>query len=236
MTLKLAVFDFDNTIVNENVYSTICNNLLINKCLSDKVKTDNWIERMNVLFEMNCLTEEKIKKYLKDVKIDETMKMLLKHLFNNGYEMIIISDNNSFFIDYILKDNNVRSYFKKIYTNEGRFDKNGILKLTGLNEVLKETFECYLEPNKCQPNICKRLVLSHHIKKINLKGNLIYVGDGNNDFCPAYELNESDVLCIRKGYALEKLVASEGYSSKTKAKIIYWSNGYDLTKILELKQ
>lgn len=246
---KLAVFDFDNTIIDLNVYYLIDDLLKQNipDNLNEIQDKYGWIERMNSLFESNSLNEEKIKNILNKILIDEKMKKFLKILYDNGYETIIISDNNSYFINYILEHNDVREYVKEIYTNDGYFSENGSLKLIGLNEVIfgkNYRFDCNIGLNKCEQNICKRLVLKHHFeitsKERNTSShpdNLIYVGDGVNDYCPALILTETDLFCVRKGYALENILNKNENSVKNNIKTspAYWHDGEDLIEFVKIK-
>lgn len=43
---------------------------------------------------------------------------------------------------------------------------------------------------------------------------VVYVGDGLNDLCPMLQLNKGDVGVVRRGYGLEKALASGTYNMK----------------------
>jgi 2,3-diketo-5-methylthio-1-phosphopentane phosphatase len=247
---KLAAFDFDCTIINFNVYEIMKDILDENKPGKEQLKkileTENWIARMNVLFKANSLTETKVKEKLDTIKIDDSMINFLKLLHKNNFEIIIISDNNTFFINYILKKNSLDQYIKKVYANFGEFDKTGNFIVSGLNqEVLgkkeKEVylkFECNFVPKQCFPNICKQLVLKHHLEKkcpTNSTTHLMYFGDGANDYCPSYVLKSGDYFCVRKGYKLENLITNEELKKNIKAHIMYWIDGADLNNKMREK-
>lgn len=240
---KLAIFDFDNTVVNLNVYSLI-DDLLSEKVpdnLSEIEKAFGWIARMNALFESNCLNEQKVRNVLDKILIDDKMITFMKDLFENGYEIIIISDSNTYFINYILEANRIREYVREIYANVGCFTEAGFFKLIGLNEVMhgnKFQFDCQIGLNRCAPNVCKRLVLQYHTEKhsTNQKNkHFIYVGDGLNDFCPALILNKTDVFCVRKGYALEKVfIKNENFiTDKINSNVVFWNDGDDLARLVK---
>jgi pyridoxal phosphate phosphatase PHOSPHO2 len=245
---KLAVFDFDNTIIDLNVYFLVDD--LLKQNIPDNLNEIHdkygWIERMNSLFESNSLNKEKINNILNKILIDAKMKKFLKILHDNGYETIIVSDNNSYFINYILEHNNVREYVKKMYTNEGYFSENGSFQLIGLNEVIygeNYRFDCNIGLNKCEHNICKRLVLKYHFeisskeRNTSHPDNLIYVGDGVNDYCPGLILTETDFFCVRKGHALENILIKNENSVKNNIKTspVYWHDGKDLIEFFKTK-
>jgi len=61
------------------------------------------------------------------------------------------------------------------------------------------------------------------------KKKVIYIGDGNGDFCPSLKL-ESDHLMPRTGFPLCDLVAKN--STKIKAQVHGWRDGKELHHVL----
>lgn len=249
---KLAAFDFDHTIIDVN------SDIYINKITHNKTggaekirypsdieelsNTLGWTARMNGVFD-HLLTKYNAKKEdfhecLKEIKIDDSMISLFKHLNQNGYEMIIISDANSFFIDTILKENGVEHLFSKIYTNPATFDQNECLKATPFNQIFNqngEAFKCSTQI--CEKNMCKGEILKAHIEtKVNPSEieHLIYVGDGRNDYCPGLYLKEGHFYFVRKNLRLEALLNNEsnGLKSKIVSKIFYWNNAANIIENL----
>ncbi|KAG2486783.1 hypothetical protein HYH03_014582 [Edaphochlamys debaryana] len=68
----------------------------------------------------------------------------------------------------------------------------------------------------CHANLCKRTALRKLLSELQARGltspatQLVYVGDGKNDLCPALELRPGDVVMPRVGFALHKLLAARG--------------------------
>jgi hypothetical protein len=68
---------------------------------------------------------------------------------------------------------------------------------------------------RCAPNMCKSTILIQSKLDLGLTGTssqqlrTVYVGDGFNDYCPALSLDSGDLLLVREGYALEKLLKRE---------------------------
>lgn len=246
--VKLAAFDFDHTIINEN------SDIYINKILT---KNDNisfkkykypeevempecWTDRMSRVFEymhsnFNIKSLDFIE-CLKEIKIDESMKSLINGLKSNGYELIIISDANTFFIETILNENGLEGLFNKIYTNPGHFDESEKLIVKKYSEIYNgKAYEC--ETKICSANICKGSVLEAHIKALDsmTKRHIVYVGDGTNDYCPGLYLNENDSYFIRNNHSLSKLFSrNKELCDKLKTTVNYWNDAQDIIINLNL--
>ncbi|KPI44282.1 Pyridoxal phosphate phosphatase PHOSPHO2 [Cyphellophora attinorum] len=76
---------------------------------------------------------------------------------------------------------------------------------------------------RCAPNMCKSTILIQSKLDLGLNGassqqlRTVYVGDGFNDYCPALSLDTGDLLLVREGYALEKLLKREQEEDKEAA-------------------
>merc|ERR1712127_422836 len=112
------------------------------------------------------------------------MKKLFRLLKEKNYNLIIISDANTIFIEIILKKNGLENIFnlkEDLYTNEAYFDREGCLKILPFNQVYNvngESFDC--ETKICTKNICKGEVFKNLRKKMGHYSSKcdIYVGDG----------------------------------------------------------
>lgn len=62
------------------------------------------------------------------------------------------------------------------------------------------------------------------------KKNIIYLGDGNGDFCPSLKLKESDYLMPRINFPLSDLVSKN--SNDIKAHVHGWRDGEELENVL----
>jgi pyridoxal phosphate phosphatase PHOSPHO2 len=247
---KLAVFDFDHTIINENSDIYI-NKLLIrnNDESSDfkrfkfpieieKMREKGWTNRMNAVFEymhsIYNINKSKLIDCLEEIKVDDCMLRLIDDLYQRNYHLFIISDSNTIFIETILKQNGIYSRFNTIFTNKASFDLNEKLVVVPFNHTYnpnKEPFDC--QTNICEKNICKGKVLDNIIKNHDAE-HIIYVGDGTNDYCPGLYLTQNDNYFVRKDFSLFKLLKKEiNLYQKLTAKIKYWSNADDI--LYELK-
>ncbi|RWS23519.1 pyridoxal phosphate phosphatase PHOSPHO2-like protein, partial [Leptotrombidium deliense] len=168
----LVIFDFDYSIVDCNsdtFVNSLCPDSIVPERVNKEYDGNNWTQYMAELF-----------KYLHEcgVRRDDYEKCLVKMPFVKGlndlilnlkpknnaddddscgedeYELIIISDSNSFFIETFLEYNGMENVFRKVYTNPASFDTDGCLII---NEYQRQTF-C----NISAVNICKGHVLQEY--------------------------------------------------------------------------
>jgi pyridoxal phosphate phosphatase PHOSPHO2 len=256
---KLAVFDFDNTIINANS-DTYIDKLVIEKLsqsdqdvkksfkypseIEELYNKFNWTHRMNGVFEYmkrnHDITKNDMINCLKEIKLNDSMVALLKALKDYEYELVVLSDANTIFIEEILKNHDLHTDFSKIYTNFGEFNETEQLIVKPFNETFNpngELFDC--STKICASNICKGAVLRAHLNSLHEKEinqnemSLIYVGDGHNDYCPGLCLKENDFYFVRDNFSLARLLRREKeLSDKLKSQILYWNDAADILKHL----
>lgn len=253
MITKLAVFDFDNTIIDVNS-DTFVDRILLRLTnqteekyyeypleIEQLTKSHNWTHRMNAVFSyMNSkhsVQPQNIIDCMREIVIKDSMKQLLQHLHSKEFQIIIISDANSIFIQEILLKNNLDYIFSKIYTNKAEFcDQTGCLKVQPFNESFNLNQELFNCPTQvCSTNICKGEVLKRHLCEIELSNlaEIIYVGDGRNDYCPGLCLRETDFFFVRENYSLSKLLDKRhNLRECIRSKIFKWQTAKDLLEIL----
>lgn len=243
MVKGLAVFDFDHTVVDDNTDTAVIG-LLDKSSIPESVrqlyKTDGWTSYMQSIFDIlhkKNIGKKKITETITKIKCVDGMCELIKDLKQNlGYDVIVISDSNSYFIDAWLKENNMIDYILKVFTNPAQF----------LDDSLK--IEMYHLQNYCNlstKNLCKGQIMVDFIKEQNSKGieygKVIYAGDGRNDFCPILRLGEKDVACVRDGYKCAELVLlakegrycdDDGKPYKVRSNVCVWKTGFDILKLV----
>lgn len=238
---KLAAFDFDNTIVDKNT-DYVAINLLpkgaISPDLKQLYKQDGWTNYMQGIFELlfkHQIKEAIIKKAMKEIPPTSGMCYLIKQLSETlNYDIIIISDSNSYFINTWLDAHGLQENILQVFTNTAKFE-NDLLKI----QMYHLQDHCKLSTK----NLCKGQILEDFIEaqdKINVKyEKIVYVGDGSNDFCPILRLKETDLACVREDYKCAKMVAetqsgnpidATGVPYKIKAEILVWNTAFDILK------
>ena len=248
---KIAVFDFNHTLIDTN------SDYYINKLIEEKdqffqfpneienlyTKFD-WTSRMNAaiefMFDFYGVDTNRILECLKEIRIDDAMIKLLKVLRENRFELIILSDSNQVFIETILRENRVFELIDKIYTNPSYLDEANNLKIIPFNRVFNfngEVFEC--DTQLCEKNMCKGTVLKRHLenykKSRNKEIQIVYVGDGRNDFCPGLVLTERDFYFVKKKFPLDELLQNvSDLSKKLLSRPLFWNNARHIIDSLNL--
>ena len=109
-----------------------------------------------------------------------------------------------------------------IITNPARFDTE---RLCINRYITPETpHNC---PNMCSLNLCKGKALKEYILEKQFE-QIIYCGDGKNDFCPGTIMKASDILFMRKGMGLHRHLMKGGNREKMVCTIVEWGNHEEL--------
>ncbi|XP_052763731.1 pyridoxal phosphate phosphatase PHOSPHO2-like [Mya arenaria] len=241
MSLKpkiLVAFDFDHTVVDGNTdieITKLCPEGKVPAEIKKKHKKTGWTPYMGAIFKFlkdHNISAKEMKETIQGIPLNEGMEELLKYLDNEIFEVIVISDSNSVFIDDSLEKHGFKDVIKTIYTNPAYYDESGLLHI-----------EFYHTQDWCDlstENLCKGHILDEHIKQSSTKfSHILYIGDGYNDLCPALRLNKEDYVFPRVGFTLWKKInklekyAEEEDDSEIRAKIVDWSSGLDILKVIE---
>ncbi|ALC49027.1 CG12237 [Drosophila busckii] len=229
---RLAAFDFDHTIVSQNT-DTVVRDLLPTELITsnalNRLENDSWTEYMAEVFRMlhaQQVTEARIRDTIRGIPEVPGFVRLIKHLHKKlNFDLIIISDSNSVFIDEWVRAHNLSDCFQAIFTNPAEFDENGLL----LVRPHHQQTDCKLSAS----NLCKGRVLEHFVIEQDLRHNIrydhvFYVGDGNNDICPVLRQRACDFACARQGFAMEKHLIKNRNKLKLRANLLIWRNGFEL--------
>ncbi|XP_056633294.1 pyridoxal phosphate phosphatase PHOSPHO2-like [Diorhabda sublineata] len=243
MEKKLAVFDFDHTIVQDNS-DVVAINLIDPKKIPPELKklhkSDGWTLFMQEIFQLlhkYDIKEDKIKSVIVSLEEVEGMGKLIRKLKELNFDVIIISDSNTYFINAWLEANNLSQYVYKVFSNPAYFNEAGVLIIS--------MYHLQTTCNLSTKNLCKGQIMEDFIKAQKDKGisyeKIIYCGDGMNDYCPILKLNKTDLACVRKGYKCVELVkkSKDGFDVDetgncriVNANLCVWSNGNDIYSLL----
>eukprot|EP00092_Neocalanus_flemingeri_P024558 GFUD01026636.1.p1 GENE.GFUD01026636.1~~GFUD01026636.1.p1 ORF type:complete len:243 (+),score=66.13 GFUD01026636.1:44-772(+) len=234
----LLVFDFDHTVTNLNTDvevqklapgGEIPASSEMRGLYSDK----GWTDFMGAVFALlheNNVTQAEILSLMAGMAFTPHMISLLEESVRDlGATIIIISDSNSVFIEHILKVRKLDHLVDKVFTNPANWTKEGKLVIKPYHH--QET--CTLSTK----NLCKGQILEDYISTSGKGFNLVcYVGDGKNDFCPSLRLSDSDLVCVREGFSLEKYIpqmTEKGHHIK--AEVIGWNSADQILSKLKEK-
>jgi pyridoxal phosphate phosphatase PHOSPHO2 len=85
--------------------------------------------------------------------------------------------------------------------------------------------------------MCKRQILQAHWQGLangSQQGpRIVYVGDGGNDLCPAQSMGPEDILFVRAGYGLEKLLQDPAVRATVKARVHVWQSAAEICDVLQ---
>jgi pyridoxal phosphate phosphatase PHOSPHO2 len=266
---KLAAFDFDYTIINANS-NNVLSKLVIERKIPTARKTtpsmaelnhfvygeeierlgeahrdDNTV-RCNAIYAYmhaaHGITRSHMEQCLKCVEVGPAWPRLFTKLQEAGYDLIIVSDSNTFLIEAILKHNGLSHFFRstapndsKIFANGAAFDSTGCLRVTPLNASFNEAgkrFNCGCQ--FCKRNMCKGEVVTRYLARRKNVAEVIYVGDGKIDYCAGMRLGSTDHFLVRKNMALHKLMHEPQYGTAVKARVSYWKSAEDILNLLKL--
>lgn len=248
MTKKLAVFDFDHTIIHDNS-DIVVMNMIDQKKIPATIKqlhrSDGWTAFMQAIFNLlhnHSITEDKIKNIVDNLPGVPGMSDLIKELSEKlNSDVIIISDSNSYFINTWLEAKGLKKNVVKVFTNPAYFDNRGLLNITMYH---LQDF-CKLSTK----NLCKGQIMEDFIEQQKCNGTLynqvIYCGDGLNDFCPILRLREDDLACVRKKFKCAEIVKKSkdglykdesGQYRVVKANIIEWDTGFEILDYIKKSQ
>ncbi|KAK9732019.1 putative Phosphatase [Popillia japonica] len=156
-----------------------------------------------------------------------------------GYDIIIISDSNTYFIDTWLNKHSFTKNIDKVFTNPANF-VDGLLKI----EMYHLQSDCKLSTK----NLCKGRILDEYLAAQKNNGiiydRVIYVGDGTNDLCPILRLQQDDLACVRANYKCAELVNllrlgqpidKSGKIYNVKSQVLIWQNGCDILSYVKNK-
>eukprot|EP00741_Cyanophora_paradoxa_P022686 tig00021493_g21909.t1 len=162
---------------------------------------------------------EDLARALQTCTLHPAMLEVLRESHARGFELRIISDANTNFIDTICRHYGVAELFSHVYTNPAHLESSGRgpLRVRPYHAPELPPHGCPL----CPPNLCKGSI----VRSILAEGSwarIVYLGDGGGDFCPATCLRECDLLLPRESWALhEKIMKDAGAS--VRARLAPWS-------------
>lgn len=253
----LAAFDFDHTVVSGNT-DLVAMELLgdntpdVNK-YSEISYPNGWVSYMQYIFEMlrdHNISEHTIREAMRNVPANPGMITLIKTMHDDhDFDIIIISDANTLFIDTWLAANGLTDYVKRVFSHKAEFSADdGSLRIKP-HEVRST---CPLSMGSI--NICKGKVLKDFIAECRSNEALVYlsvyyVGDGSNDVCPVMRLGKQDFACPRAGFKLDmyiknlEKISSEATNDQTsdnvdseqllpKATVLRWKHGDELLELI----
>jgi 2,3-diketo-5-methylthio-1-phosphopentane phosphatase len=163
--------DFDGTLSQQDVGEEIFNEFgderqvkkIIDDLLSDKISSkQSWFELCN---SVSSISENELNKFLETMLIESTFPSFQEYCKEQNFEIYVLSDGFDFYIDRILKNNNIDGLV--VYANH--------LEIT--EGKLIPSFPYYDDASFSSAN-CKRNHILNHSSEDDFT---VFIGDGNSD-------------------------------------------------------
>ncbi|XP_072312532.1 probable phosphatase phospho1 [Eucyclogobius newberryi] len=241
----LVLFDFDETIINENSDDAVVRALpdqQLPDWLINSYREGHYNEHMQrVLAYMaeRGVSKNSIQSAVEKIAPTPGILVLLQFLQNHQheFELAVVSDANMYFITTWLENAGVSHLFRKIFTNPASFDASGQLALLPFH-----SHSC----QRCPDNMCKQVILRDYLAgRQRERGGgaafqgVFYIGDGANDICPTRALGPRDTAFPRRDFPMHRLLMEiqKTEPAQFKANMVPWASGEDivdsLKKVLE---
>ncbi|NXG44334.1 PHOP1 phosphatase, partial [Psilopogon haemacephalus] len=234
----LLVFDFDETIVDENSDESIVR-AAPGQALPEHLRQtfrqgsyNEYMQRVLAYMGEQGVTMGDFKAVYEAIPLSPGMPELFQFLSKHQelFEVILISDANVFGIESKLRAAGSYSLFRKVFSNPSGFDKRGYFTLGPYH-----SHKCL----ECPSNMCKRKILAEYLaerarEEVEFE-RVLYVGDGANDFCPAAALSAPDVAFPRKGYPMHRLAQEmeKKQPGAFQATLVPWESAVEVARYLQ---
>ena len=197
------VWDFDNTLVDENTDTWLLEqldrtlyNAVIARWQAQKSHVgEGWLELMDWAFAKlheSGHTQSDFMAALATMPIQDGVLRALQTCEQVNACLRILSDANTVFIRAVLdKNSSIAGAFDRIETNAASFDESGRFRV--VSHQGSTAHGCL----RCPPNLCKGAVLEQWLNDLG-PTRCVYVGDGSNDFCPTTRLRKGDFVLARR--------------------------------------
>lgn len=247
----LIIWDYDWSLIDTNsdtfVVEQLCPDLMVRFDNRDRPGgPPGWTALMDWLMEglfEKGISRESIIDCVAKVPISDGCLAAVRNAGTSGAQQMVLSDANTIFIEAFLSHHGIRDLFTEVITNPADFDSEGCLHVRPYHEG--PPHECPL----CPSNLCKGGVLERIRSGLSPQTQIIYVGDGGGDFCPACELHAGDaVLCrappspphtsfglhkriekLRSGFSFQN---RNGKAAELTAEVCHWHSGAEVAAII----
>lgn len=238
----LLIFDMDNTILKETTdYEVI---KLLSKSSLDTVTEpwQNWAKYMQQVYKKmkeESISLDKVRDSVVKIELNEGFFEIFEMIRTNRdkFETLIISGANTLYIKWVLEHYKIEDLFDKCFSNIAEPDEECLIRISP-NHV-HECPVCLHDLSQCKKKVIEDYLLSKQINPKTVSDHytrIIYVGDGENDYCPSTLLTSNDLLFPREDYALFKMVCEKvpGENLRKLNCVIHsWKNGTSIVEILK---
>ncbi|KAK0195417.1 phosphatase phospho-type [Armillaria mellea] len=249
---RLIVFDFDWSMADQDsdrwMFEVLAPDLRRKmKTLKDDIQWTDLVSQSLREAHARGITREQIEDALRIMPFHPGMVRGINRLKEEGNTTFLcLSNANNIFITTILETKGLLPAFEEIVTNRAEWEPSGLLNLRRRIDPDGSTARLY------------RWLQSEHVQRYlylswNLKvsfntvtgeeldaflarhapayDQIIYVGDGSNDFCPILRLRSQDMVLCRSFRGLQRRIDKDGEKLGLKCQVKYWGGAWEVEEI-----
>ena len=227
----LVVLDLDFTILSKNsdyVFLDYLKPDSFNYIEEKRKVSKNWANHMQEVYKKlknDNVSIEKVKERVENIPFNPGFHEFFD-LINSkkeNFETLILSGANTLFLKWILEKHKLVDLFPKYYSNIAVPDESVVINIKPAH-----VHNC----SKCDESQCKRILFNDHFEKNGLNldsfSNIIYAGDGENDYCLSTILRNEDILFPRNNFPLYEKLYNQDYAKNLNCKVCVWDYGFRL--------
>lgn len=230
----LVVYDFDWSMADQDTdrYVFEVNAIDLRRKMEDLESEVQWTDLVATVlreFHEQGGTRDQVETALRNMPFHPAMVRTIKGLkqsTDHETTLFCLSNANSIFISTILEDKELSHLFTEIVTNPAEWDESGLLKLRRRVDPAGVQHGCKVG---CSANMCKgeelEAFLARHKPDFD---QIVYVGDGKNDYCPVLRLRGEDTVLCRRGAGLEKKIEKDGPKDELKCQVYKWTQAWEV--------
>jgi 2,3-diketo-5-methylthio-1-phosphopentane phosphatase len=234
----LLVFDLDNTILSQTTDYEVLKLISESDLGQIRESSANWAKFMQEVYKKmkeQSIDLSQIKSVVERIPMNEGFKELFALIRENKekFETLIVSGANTLYIKWILDCHQLHGVVDGVFANPAEPHDDLLIKIRPLHEDHKcKTCVCDLAQ-------CKKLALLDYFASKGIDdfqesyNNLVYVGDGENDFCPSTILCKQHHLFPRECFDLYNMLYRGTARNKLKCNITPWTNGFKIAEVIK---
>ncbi|KAF0752548.1 hypothetical protein AaE_005994, partial [Aphanomyces astaci] len=153
----------------------------------------------DALGRLTC-TKETLVEVMARVPVQPGMVDAVRLAHEKGWDVAIVSDANTVYIQSMLAHHHLTSIISQVFTNPSSFQGDR-LRVSPFHSAERPPHGC----PRCPSNMCKGAILKH-LKSCHSYGKVLYVGDGEGDYCPTSSQLSSYVELRMCWFSSDKVV------------------------------
>ncbi|KAJ3406700.1 hypothetical protein HDU80_010614 [Chytriomyces hyalinus] len=223
----LVALDFDNTLIDCDSTSHMMEQLAPAESATIEAHWNMpWNELNDMLFAKLYaagVSKDDVIRAVRTFAFNPDMRRLFALVKERGGDIAIVSDANTVFITEFFASQNATHFISDTASNPASWTTDGRLRVAP-RTTSATPHAC---TGTCPVNLCKGFEVAQYKTRYD---RVLFVGDGERDFCGMRKLGPRDAALGRLGYSLESfLVVREPQRvGELQAPLLWWRDAADL--------